>query len=167
MKKVQVDTGDRKYEFELRQQDGRLFIKQNGDEHAVDLVRLGKDRYSLILDGRSYELGAEYAADGYTIFSGARSGRFIVEDLEIARMKKKAGITDGDKLKKVLAPMPGLIIRLMCEPGDEIKKGQPLLVMEAMKMENDIKSPVSGKIKSIDVVKGGSVDKGQLLVEFE
>jgi biotin carboxyl carrier protein len=167
MKKVQVDTGEKKYEFELRQQDGRLFIKQNGAEYTVDLVRLGNNRYSLILSGRSHEIGADYSPEGYTIFSRARAGHFIVEDYEIARMKKKAGIDDGDRFKKIMAPMPGMIVTVMCQVGEEVKKGQPLLVMEAMKMENDIKSPAPGKIKSIGIENGFNVDKGQVLIEFE
>jgi acetyl/propionyl-CoA carboxylase alpha subunit len=167
MKKIQVNTQDKSFRFELRQDGDRLFIKRDGAEHVADLVRLGNKRYSLILNGRSHEIGADFASDGYTIFSGFRSGRYVVEDYEIARMKKKAGIDDRAGLKIVSAPMPGLIVAVNCKPGDEIKKGEPLLVMEAMKMENDIRSPVAGKIEVVSVSAGENVDKGQTLVEFE
>ena len=63
--------------------------------------------------------------------------------------------------------MPGLIVAVNCGVGDMAKPGQPLLIMEAMKMENDIKAPVAGTIKKISVTVGQSVDKGQMLVEFE
>jgi acetyl/propionyl-CoA carboxylase alpha subunit len=167
MKKIQVNTQDKSFRFELRQDGDRLFIKRDGAEHVADLVRLGNKRYSLILNGRSHEIGADFASDGYTIFSGFRSGRYVVEDYEIARMKKKAGIDDRAGLKIVSAPMPGLIVAVNSKPGDEIKKGEPLLVMEAMKMENDIRSPVAGKIEVVSVSAGENVDKGQTLVEFE
>jgi len=167
MKKVQVNTQDKSFRFELRQDGDRLYIKRDGTECVADMVRLGNKRYSLILNGRSHEIGADFASDGYIIFSGSRSARYVVEDYEIARMKKKAGIDDRARLKIVAAPMPGLIVTVNCKPGDKIKKGEPLLVMEAMKMENDIKSPVPGKIKAVSVSAGENVDKGQTLVELE
>ena len=167
MKKVQVDIEDRKFQFELRQSGGKLCIKRNGAEHAVDLVRLKNNRYSLLIGGHSYEFGIDNGPDGYTVTTGSRSGRVHVEDFELARMKKAAGIDDGHRLNRVMAPMPGLILHVHHEPGNEVKKGDPLVVMEAMKMENDIKSPMAGKIKTIHVATGQSVEKGQLLVEFE
>jgi len=167
MKKVQVSTAGKNWEFVLRQDDGQLYITGENGEQKADLVRLGRGRYSLILDGRSHEFGVDASHDGYTIFAGASSGKFLVEDYELARIKKAAGIDDSVKQLNVMAPMPGLILRINCKPGDEVAKDQPLMVMEAMKMENDIKSPVSGKIKSIPVDDGASVEKGQLLVEFE
>ncbi len=167
MKEVQVNIDDKIFRFELRQSNGHIYIKRNGFEHKADLIRLGNKRYSLIIEGRSHEIGVEHCPDGYTVSTGTRSARFNVEDYEIARMKKAAGIDDDRKPKSVEAPMPGMIVRLDCSPGDYVKKGDPLLVMEAMKMENDIKSPMAGKLKTVKVSSGQSVDKGQVLVEFE
>jgi acetyl/propionyl-CoA carboxylase alpha subunit len=167
MKKVQVNIQDKTYKFELRQADGKVQIKRNGSEHAADLVRLRSNRYSLIIDGRSYEFGLEHNGDGYTISLGSRSGLVRVEDYELARIKKAAGIDDGARVKKITAPMPGLIVRVNRQAGDEVKRGEALVVMEAMKMENDIKSPLAGKIRNINVSPGESVEKGHLLVEFE
>ncbi len=167
MKKVQVNIQDKTYQFELGQEDGRLRIKRNGDDHAADLVRLRSNRYSLIIDGRSYEFGLEHDGDGYMISSGSRSGMVRVEDYELAQIKKAAGIDDNVRVKKIMAPMPGLIVRVNRQAGDDVKKGEALVVMEAMKMENDIKSPLAGKIKKINVSTGESVEKGHLLVEFE
>jgi len=167
MRKVQVNIEDKVYQFELRQSDGHLYIRQNGSEHEADLVRLGNKRYSLIIGGHSHEIGVEHLPDGYTISRGARSASFQVEDYELAKMKKAAGLDVAQKIKKVVAPMPGLIVNIQCAPGDEVKKGDSLLVMEAMKMENEIKSPHAGIIKTINTAPRESVDKGQVLVEFE
>lgn len=167
MKKVQVNTEDKNYQFELRRSDGNLYIRQNGSEHKADLIRLGNNRYSLIIGGHSHEIGVEYLSDGYVVSMGSRAGSFRVEDYELARLKKAAGIDDRQKIKKILAPMPGLIVSIGCAPGDDVKKGAPLLVMEAMKMENDIKSPLTGVIKAVHVEPHQSVDKGQVMVEFE
>lgn len=167
MQKIQVKNGQKTFQYELRNDNGKLYIKRNGTEHAVDLVRLDNNRYSMILDGRSHEIGIKHATDGYVVYSGYHADRFIVEDYEVARMKRKAGIEDSKKDNKLSAPMPGMIVSISCQPGDEVTKNQPLLVMEAMKMENDIKAPAAGKIKSVSINVGDNVDKNQVLVEFE
>jgi len=167
MKKVQVDIQNKTFEFELQQTDGKVRIKRNGNEYTADLVRLRSNRYSLIIGGRSYEFGLDYDGDGYLISSGARSGSVRVEDFELAKIKKAAGIDDNVRIKKITAPMPGLIVRVNRQVGDNVKKGEALVVMEAMKMENDIKAPLAGTIKTINISAGQSVEKGHLLVEFE
>lgn len=167
MKKIQVKSGDREFLFELRKEGGQYFVSYNGSEQPADLVRLEGNRYSLIIGGISTEFGVERNNGGYTITTGSQTEHFAVEDYEIARMKKKAGIADADSSKNIFAPMPGMITQILCQPGDEVQKGQPLLVMEAMKMENDIKSPMVGKIKTISVSQSDNVTKGQTLVEFE
>jgi len=94
-------------------------------------------------------------------------GNVRVEDYELAQVKKAAGITDTVRIKSVSAPMPGWWCRCTISQGHQVNKGDPLVVMEAMKMENDIKSPLSGKIRAVKVSAGQSVEKGQVLVEFE
>ncbi|MEO0339537.1 MAG: biotin/lipoyl-containing protein [Bacteroidota bacterium] len=73
----------------------------------------------------------------------------------------------SQKMKNVKAPMPGLVLEIIAEAGAEIEKGTPLLILEAMKMENVIKADGEGVIKSIEVTKGAAVDKGQVLIEME
>ncbi len=166
MKKIQVSTAGKSWDFTVREEDGQLYIQNNGTEQPVDLIRLGQSRYSLIIDGHSHEIGVDPSFDGYTIFNGSRSGQYLVEDYEIAKIKKAAGIDDSVKQLNVAAPMPGLIVKINCSEGDEVAQNQPIVVMEAMKMENDIKSPLNGTIKSIAVGEGDSVNKGQVLIEF-
>ena len=74
--------------------------------------------------------------------------------------------TAGSKVNTIKAPMPGLIIDLKIKSGDSVKQGDPLLILEAMKMENILKSPGDGVVKNVKVKKGDSVEKGQVLVEF-
>lgn len=167
MKKVQVTSEDKNWAFELQDDKGRLLIKNNGANHQVDLVPLEHNCFSFIIDGRSYTVGVDGSNNGYTVFLGSRSDKFAVEDFEIARVKRKAGIVDEDKSKQITAPMPGMIVSIACSEGDSVSKNQPLLIMEAMKMENDLKSPTSGVVKNISVTAGDNVNKGQLLIEFE
>jgi len=167
MKKVQANIEGKTYLFELSRIDGGLRVKRDDVEHAADLVRLKNNRYSLIIGGRSFEFGVDFALEGYVITSGSRSGNVRVEDYELAQVKKAAGITDTVRIKSVSAPMPGMVVQVHYQPGHQVNKGDPLVVMEAMKMENDIKSPLSGKIRAVRVSAGQSVEKGQVLVEFE
>jgi biotin carboxyl carrier protein len=70
------------------------------------------------------------------------------------------------KVNEVKAPMPGMVLKILVKDGDEVKKGDPLLVLEAMKMENILKSPTDGVIKKIAAVTGVAVEKNQLLIQF-
>ncbi len=73
---------------------------------------------------------------------------------------------NSSKVNEVKAPMPGLVLDIRVSEGDEVKKGDPILVLEAMKMENIIKSPTDGVIKKINVKKGLAVEKNQVLINF-
>jgi len=70
------------------------------------------------------------------------------------------------KVNEIKAPMPGMVLKVLVSEGDEVKKGDALLVLEAMKMENILKSPTDGVIKKIAAVKGVAVEKNQLLIQF-
>ena len=83
-------------------------------------------------------------------------------------LKDELGLNAGavSRVVALRAPMPGLIIDLKVKTGDKVKAGDPLLVLEAMKMENILKSPGDGMVKKVKVEKGNSVEKGQVLIEF-
>ena len=74
---------------------------------------------------------------------------------------------NNQKVNEVKAPMPGLVLNIMIKPGDSVSKGDGLLVLEAMKMENIIKSPTDGVVKSIEVEQSIAVEKNQVLIKFE
>lgn len=76
-------------------------------------------------------------------------------------------LSGAAKIKELKAPMPGLVLNVLVQVGQSIQKDSPLLVLEAMKMENVIKSPIDGIISSISIINGDKVDKNQVLIQFE
>ncbi len=128
-------------------------------------------RYSLIIEGNSYEVFArritkadEKDSETYEIYVAGQRFEVKVEDERtkvLAGLVKSAAAT-GEA--KVQAPMPGLVIGVPLEEGATVKQGQTVVVLEAMKMENDLASPIAGIIKEIRVRKGQTVDQGQVLV---
>jgi biotin carboxyl carrier protein len=91
----------------------------------------------------------------------------IQEELDLLLEKMGFGKSATKKVKEVKAPMPGLVLTISAEPGQELKEGDKLLVLEAMKMENSILMPGDGKIKALRVKPGQPVEKGQILMELE
>jgi pyruvate carboxylase subunit B len=104
----------------------------------------------------------------YSLWLGGR--RFDVEALDerthaIRQLSAASGVAAGPT--SVIAPMPGLIVRVGVEPGDAVQAGQPLVVIEAMKMENELRAPAAGTVRTVHVAAGSAVEKGAVLVEFD
>lgn len=129
--------------------DGYFHILHNGRSCRAELVKSDEENKTLTwkINGRTYTVSVK--------------DRF---DMLLDRMGMKR--TSGSRINSVKAPMPGLIIDLKVNNGDEVQKGDPLLILEAMKMENIIKATGQGKVKLLKVKKGDSVEKGQVLIEF-
>jgi len=168
-----VDTGE----------EGQQTVKLEDVAHAIDwqqIAPLAADskgvvseggRYSLLIEGKSYEVFArritkadQKDSETYEIYIAGQRFEVNVED---ERTKLLAGLarsnaTTGEA--NVQAPMPGLVIGVPMEQGAKVEAGQTVVVLEAMKMENDLSSPIAGTIKEIHVNKGQTVDQGEVLV---
>lgn len=136
---------------------------------AQDIVRTGEAEFSVLLDGRSHRVLVQKEDAGQQTFRmriGGRSYTVRLQD-DQARLLKTLGMEkSARKVSELKAPMPGMVLNILVQPGEEVKKDQPLLVLEAMKMENVIKSPGDGVVKAIVAQQGKAVEKGQLLISF-
>lgn len=126
--------------------------------------------FYIIKDHKSYNvevLKADYAEKNFTVRVNGNKYQLDVKD-KFDELLKSLGFDNlnANKVNEIKAPMPGLVLDIRVNEGDTIKKGEPVLVLEAMKMENIIKSPVDGIIKKINVKKGQAVEKNQVLVQF-
>ncbi len=177
---------DQSYSVVINEEEPSVKVTLDGQEHAIDWKRiapLARDekkrgdvggRYSLILGGRSYEVFArrvtrpeEKNGQRYEIYIEGQRFEVAAED---ERTRALAGLIKGSVHSGeaiIYAPMPGLVVGVLQETGAEVKAGQPIIVLEAMKMENDLSSPINGKIKKISVSKGQTVDLGAVLVVID
>jgi len=143
---------------------GRRYRVWIGESDPVEVIGLdlGNGDWSLLAKGRSWEAGIHVADDIHEVdILGVR------HDLNVIDPKRKALRISGNEGGAVIkSQMPGRVIRVLVEPGQAVKKGSPLLVLEAMKMENEIRSPREGTVKRLAVHEGDLVEARALLVEL-
>lgn len=163
---LQVKSGDTSWQVETKQGD-LLF---NGEPFGWDLVQLDANRYHIIKNNISYSaelVEADYKAKTFTFKINGTLHTVSVKD-RFDLLLDQMGMSNADaaKLNDIKAPMPGLVLDIKVQPGDTVKKGDPILVLEAMKMENILKSPGDGVVKAIRVKVKDNVEKGQVLLDF-
>lgn len=143
----------------------------NHDINSLDAIKTSDTKYHILSGGKSYNAeitDRKFSEKSYKVKINNNTYNINIKN-SLDQLIKDLGFELGSskKVDKITAPMPGLILEINVNIGDEVKENDPLLILEAMKMENVLTSPREGIIKSIAVVKGAAVDKNQLLVEFE
>ena len=161
----QVTIDGRNYRLDLNQVDGRWSCRLDGRDLEVDAILAHPDVLSLRVGNQAFEIKSERVANDFYLWVG--SARFAVEvrDPRSLRARKRAGDDHGPR--KIVAPMPGKVVRLMVREGDEVELGAGVGVVEAMKMQNEIKSPKKGTIQKILVREGATVNAGDVLAIVE
>ncbi len=159
--KYVVTVGDKSYNIEV---GGDRQIEIDGVPHQVDIQNIdGYSLFSLLLDNRSYELMVEREGQEFRILLEGEMYTVRATDERTRRlMEAPARVPSGEVAVK--APMPGLVVAVPAKPGQEVKIGQGLIILEAMKMENELRAPRAGRVKAIRVSPGQVVDKDQVLV---
>lgn len=145
-------------------------ILLNGQPFAWDIVALGEGRYHVLHEGKSYSVelvSADYAAKTFVLKLNGQRIELQAKD-RFDRLLEQMGLSNASaaKVNELKAPMPGLIVDIRVQPGQIVQKGDPLLVLEAMKMENILKAPADGVVGSVKVDLRANVQKGQVLVQF-
>lgn len=143
----------------------------NDNPFEWDLEKINDRKFHIIKDHVSYRLeilSANHKDKSYFIKVNGKKFKMQLQD-QFDALLKKLGMEDlnSAKVSELKAPMPGLVIDIKVEVGAAIKKGDTLMVLEAMKMENVLKSPSDAVIKSIEIEKGLAVEKNQILITFE
>ena len=142
----------------------------NGKAVEADILDTGHQEYHLLLNNKSYNIlvvKADPAEKKLVVKVNGKKYTLDVKD-KYDELLHNLGLDNiaAKKINDIKAPMPGMVLNILVSEGQEVKKGDSLLVLEAMKMENVLKSPTDGVIKKIAAIKGNAVEKNQLLIQF-
>jgi len=140
----------------------------NGVEFSWDVSRLSDSVYHVIKNHRAYNVEILEVKGGEAVIKvNGHVHRARIQD-EFSELLKRLGMerNASAKVNELKAPMPGLVLSVDVEPGMALKKGDRVLILEAMKMENAIKAPADATVASIEVKKGDTVEKNQVMVRF-
>ena len=149
-----------------READG-LKITLDGRSVDTDAVEIDPNTLSLLLEGQSYEVRFMRSPEGLLkIQAGLQEFAAEVADPRAWRGRQH-GSLEAEGRQQVVAPMPGKVIRLLVHAGEKVETGQGLLVVEAMKMQNEIRSPKSGIVERLQVKEGQPVNAGEVLAWVE
>ena len=160
--------GEQSYTVEIEENGRSVYrVSVDGNEFLVDGKKTGRTNFSLIVDNRSFEIEVDNTDDEYRVLVDGRNYRIHLVD---ERRVRVGAAQSGQQLQgrqMVSVPMPGKIIAVLVAIGDAVEMGQGLVIVEAMKMENEVRSPISGEVKEIKVKPGDTVEGGALLVIVE
>jgi biotin carboxyl carrier protein len=160
-----VNIDGKNYRLELNRAESRWECRLDGREVEIDAVLARRDVLSMIIGGKAYEIKRERTATDMHLWVG--SVRYAVQLRDPRSLRSRASADDGKGPRKLLAPMPGKIIRVLVKEEAEVAAGQGMIVVEAMKMQNEIKSPKMGVVRKMIAAEGANVNAGDVLAVVE
>ncbi|QIL39875.1 biotin/lipoyl-binding protein [Pedobacter sp. HDW13] len=166
MYKVKVND---QFLFEIENRDSAFLV--NGDPVQFDLSEVNGSRAHVLYQHKSFRteiVEVNKAGKTCTIKVNGNTYQISIED-QFDELLKQLGLDNlaANKVSEIKAPMPGLVLKVLVAENTEVKKGDNLLILEAMKMENILKSSTDGTVKKVMVVQGDKVEKNQVLVQFK
>ena len=154
----------RSIEVEFRQSGETFLFRVESEDKSADIREVEPGVYSVLIGGASFEVCVETGIDDYISVAGRR---FAVEVLDPRRWTRKSAALRGEGLQKIAASMPGKVVRVLVDEGDAVDAGQGLIVMEAMKMQNEMKAVRAGRVVTLKAVAGATVNAGEILAVIE
>jgi len=162
----EVTIAEKVYRVELVRTEQQWKCKLDGHELPLDVVYAQDGMLSLLLQGKSYEVKQETVGAESNVVVGQERFSATVRDPRSFRSRRHSGASEQGVMK-IKAPMPGKVVRILAPAGTQVEMGQSVVVIEAMKMQNELKAPKTGVVKKINVEEGAAVDAGQALAEVE
>ncbi|MDM1349197.1 biotin/lipoyl-binding protein [Myroides marinus] len=157
--------------YQLKVNADTVFESEDLLQGDINVSRVDSSAYHALKNNRSYDveiLERQFTDKNYTVMVNGNNYSVNIQT-ELDKLINQLGfsLNTAKQVNSIKAPMPGLILDILVTVGQEVTENDNLLILEAMKMENNLSSPRSGIIKSINVAKGATVDKGLVLIEFE
>ena len=146
--------------------DGKFRVSIDGAEQIVDAAALRPGTWSLIIAGRSYQVDLDRRRTGIAASIGASEVMLQVEDALRKRLASAAGPRAASRGEMIRAPIAGKVVKVVVAVGDQVAPGSAVIVLEAMKMENELAAERGGTVSAIHRAAGQAVDTGDLLVEI-
>jgi biotin carboxyl carrier protein len=154
---IRINGAKRSVDFDLPRNEAAI----DGRKIDADAALIAPGLYSILLGGQSFEVTVEKSGEGWLLRTAGREFQLEVSDPRSWR-RGHGGSIELEGRQEVTAPMPGKIVRVLAAPGQNVEAGQGLLVIEAMKMQNEIRSPKSGKLERL-AREGQTVTAGEIL----
>jgi biotin carboxyl carrier protein len=148
---------------ELERDANKWRVSLDGEPADADVAEIARNIFSVLLDGKSYEIRVTSNPSGTLTLQTGRH-EFTAEVIDPRAWRgRRHGALEAEGRQQILAPMPGKIVRVLVQAGEKVQAGQGLLVVEAMKMQNEIRSPKSGTVERLLVKEGQPVNAGEIL----
>lgn len=156
-------------EIQLRDEHAQVFAEVDGRSYALNVRESGKSGYLIVHAGGVFDCRIEGRPEsGESVEVVVGTQRYSVTLTDPKRLRSATGaVSDTDGAARILAPMPGKVVRVMTEVGAQIESGAGIMVVEAMKMQNEMKSPKAGKVVTLNVEAGATVNAGDVLAVVE
>lgn len=147
------------YKVDLEENENITHVEINGEPHPVEFSKIDNNLYSLIVSGQSLTIAVSKKGKKLQVFHEGH-----LYDIESISDRDKAKAGAGGSGLQISAPMPSRVVKLLKGEGDDVEEGEGVIVVEAMKMESELKAEITGKVKEIKVAEGDSVEADAVLV---
>ena len=161
----EINIDGKNYRLELTRSNGRWDCRLDRHEVLVDAVLARRDVLSVLIGGKAYEIKRECTATDMHLWVG--SVRYAVRVRDPRSLRSRQASDDDLGPRKLVAPMPGKVVRVLVREEAEVEAGQGIVVVEAMKMQNEIKSPKKGVVRKLTASEGANVNSGDVLAIVE
>jgi biotin carboxyl carrier protein len=168
--RTEININGRTAEVQLLHRDGhQVKVSVDGEIYELDLAKVGEGIYSALLNGKSYNIEMVNAGSKrqYTVNTFYNNYDVEVIDPQARYLKNRSGGSQEASGDTIVSPMPGKVMKIMVNEGDQVETGQTVMTISAMKMESEFKAPRNASVKKINVVEGDVVDGNQVMMFFE
>jgi biotin carboxyl carrier protein len=167
---LELKIDDRIAVLDIIARDGnQMRVKVDDREYELDLVMVEEGVYSIILGGRSYniELIEGNTSKEYHVNTFRKSYDVEIIDAEAKYLKARNSGLEEAATKTIVSPMPGKVVKVLVKQGEQVTKGDTLIIISAMKMESEFKAAIDGVVKEVNAKDGDTVDGGKVLIVLE
>ncbi len=160
--KLEIEIGDAAHAVEISQTEAQSFYAIDGKSVEASAVEVAPGIYSIVIAGRSFE--ARIAQFGSDLRISVGSDEYAVRVRDPRKWERnRSGSSSSEGRQNVVAPMPGRVVRVLARAGDAVEAGQGIVVVEAMKMQNEVRSPKAGTVERLLVKEGQAMNAGDTI----